>query len=306
MAKCKCKCCKSARIISDVVSVMNDKCMDVCVNPVYGSPKVLSIMAPLIYDEVGVNLCATLPLGVNISTQYPTAEYATAEIVSVNYTYGAGNVEIEKMQGKPNCYEVTLSNLNVRIQVDLYDCCNRLLGTVPVIATYLPADITAPTYDEDTNPSSVVLGIFAPYGVSNTVTDMTVSPVINYIGYSTTNNFVTQGINMYAIPKVLDFDATDSTITLGISLILQSLYFAGYRVNSAGKIKTPKGSIINPEDTDCLKFVSGKLLDLAIKPLDLGGCGCDKDKNENDGCDNPDLNEGMQNLMNSNFISKDL
>ena len=77
--------------------------------------------------------------------------------------------------------------------------------------------------------------------------------------------------------------------------MLQSLYYAGYRVASEGKINTPKGSIVPPDESDCIKFVSGDLLDLAIKPLNLGppaneqdlkndcqtGCQCDCNCNDN-------------------------
>ena len=81
---------------------------------------------------------------------------------------------------------------------------------------------------------------------------------------------MTQGLNMYSRGKLLDFNIAGDTITVGLTLVIQSLYFAGYKVKSEGKIDTPKGSIITPENSDCMRFVAGDLLDLAIKPLDLG------------------------------------
>ena len=57
---------------------------------------------------------------------------------------------------------------------------------------------------------------------------------------------------------------------MGLTLVLQSMYYAGYKVASAGRIDTPKGSIISPDNTECMMFVAGDLLDLEIKPLDLG------------------------------------
>ena len=87
--------------------------------------------------------------------------------------------------------------------------------------------------------------------------------------FTADNNRITQGLNLSAIPKVINLDTTDDEITIGLSIILQSLYFAGYRVASAGKIVTPKGSIVAEEDSNEMKFECGNLLNLAIKPLAL-------------------------------------
>ncbi|MBQ4284522.1 MAG: hypothetical protein IJB96_11425 [Lachnospira sp.] len=272
MAKCKSgKCGCQTRIVSNAVQNMCcNKCFDVCAVPECGSPSVLSLYAPLIYDEIGINLCTTFDLDVDISAVYPTATKASVQVVDIAYTYGEGGIEIDALPGRPNCYSVTLTNLTVMFAVNIYDDSCRLLTTLNVPAAYLPSEITAPTYDEDTNPASVVLEIFAPYGVSYNEAAGVYTPALNNIGFLSTNNYIRQGLNLYAIPKVLDFDITEDTLTVGLTVVLQSLYFAGYRVSSAGKINTPKGSIISPEDTDCMRFVAGDLLNLSIKPLDLG------------------------------------
>lgn len=275
MAKCKSgKCGCKARIVSNVIQNMQgSNCIDVCVNPICEPPKVLSLMAPLIYDEIGINLCATFALGTDISTTYPTAVSATAHVLNISYTYGDGNVVIEAITGRPNCYVVTLSNLSIEFAVNLYDENCRLLATLYPTAVYLPPETTAATYDEDTNPVSVELEIFAPYGISYDAGDAPAanpSPNINYVGFLENNNGIRQGLNLYAMAKVLGFDTDDDTITVGLTLVLQSLYFAGYHVESAGKINTPKGSLITPDNSSCLRFVAGDLLDLAIKPLELG------------------------------------
>lgn len=299
MAKCKKKgCACKARICSDVVQNMKCHCMDVCSNPICDSPKYLSLMAPLIYDEIGINLCASTTITPAILTTYPTASKLNARVTNV--TFADDSVTIEPLAGRPNCYSVTLTNLTANIAVDVYDNTCRLLGTINTTIVYLPSDETAPTADERTNPSSIELEIFAPYGVSVEAADST-EPVLNYIGFLPTNNYVRQGLNLHAIGKLLDYDIDDSTITVGLTLILQSLYFAEYRVKSEGKIKTPKGSIILPDSTSCLNFVRGDLLNLAIKPLELGppryeeqykqdcekescgfSCGCDCFKSDTD------------------------
>ncbi|MCM1121637.1 MAG: hypothetical protein NC416_03550 [Eubacterium sp.] len=275
MAKCKSgKCGCKARIVSNVVQNMQgNNCIDVCTNPICEPPKVLSLMAPLIYDEIGINLCASFTLGTDISTTYPTAVSATAHVLNIDYTYGDGDVVIEAITGRPNCYVVTLSNLSIEFAVNLYDENCRLLATLYPTAVYLPPETTAATYDEDTNPTSVELEIFAPYGISYdlaTTADADPTPNINYVGFLESNNYIRQGLNLYAMAKVLGFDTDDDTVTVGLTLVLQSLYFAGYHVESAGKINTPKGSLITPDNSSCLRFVAGDLLDLAIKPLEFG------------------------------------
>lgn len=278
----KCKCGNRSRIVSNTVQKLYAGCADVCANSVCGDPSVLSLFAPLIYDEIGINLCATFDLGVDIATTYPMVTSASIKVIDATYTLGEGGVQIEALTGRPNCYGVTLTEITVQFAMDLYDAAGRLVATIFPTAVYLPADTTAPTYDEDTNPSAVELELFAPYGYSYNAAGAESTPVINFIGFSQETNFVRQGINLYSLAKLLDFSTDDSTATVGLTLILQSLYFAGYRVESAGKIDVPKGSILAPENSECMRFVAGDLLNLAIKPLDLGelpgtddsGCSC--------------------------------
>ena len=279
MAKCKCrkKCC-TTKIASNLVSNMPNGCFDVCTNPICGSPSELSLYAPLIYDQIGINLCAEFPIGADISATYPTAVNATASVIDVSYEYGTANVVITQIPGRPNCYSVTLSNLSVTFAVSLYDENCRLVATLYPTAVYLPPETTSATYDEDVNPTSVELEIFAPYGISynyNAAATPQYSAALNYTGFTAANNRITQGLNLSAIPKVINLDTTDDEITIGLSIILQSLYFAGYRVASAGKIVTPKGSIVAEEDSNEMKFVCGNLLNLAIKPLDLSPPKCE-------------------------------
>ena len=292
MAKCKCSKCGSTRIVSNIVQNMPNGCFDVCTNPICGSPDELSILAPLIYDEIGINLCTTFAVGTDISTTYPTATNASVSVIDITYTYGDENVEITQIAGRPNCYSVKLTNLTVTFAVTLYDESCRALATLTPTAVYLPNSTTAATYDEDTNPTSVTLEIFAPYGVSynsNNATPPVYTPALNSIGFLSSDNIVTQGLNLYAIPKLLGLDTTDDEVTVGLTLILQSLYFCGYRVTSAGRISTPKGSIVSGEESDCIKFVCGNLLDRAIKPLDLSPPSCEGNLKKD--CKKPCMND---------------
>lgn len=271
MGKSKCGC--KPRIVSSVVQSMGcnkGNCKDVCTNPICGEPGKLGIFAPLIYDEIGINLCATFAIGTDISTTYPTVTSASVKVINVTYPDGATGVQIERISGRPNCYLITLSNITVQFAIHLFDASCRLVDTLYQTAIYLPSDTGAATYDEDTNPSSVELEIFAPYGVSYDTTATPPTPQLNYVGFSNTDNFVRQGINLYSIGKLINFNVDDDTVTVGLTLVLQSLYYAGYKVKSEGKIDVPKGSIMAQDNSDCMRFVAGDLLNLAIKPLDLG------------------------------------
>ena len=274
MAKCKARRCKcnSSRIVSNGAKNCSCRNMDVCSTPFCGTPNTLSLLAPVIYDEIGINLCATFELGTDISATYPTAQSISMTVIDIGLTYGTadGEVAIESIAGRPNCYDVTLSNLEVTFAARIYDCANRLLDTIPVTATYLPSDVDAPTYDEDTNPESVELEIYAPYGPAyESGGDLT--PILNVIGFADTNNSVRQGLNLMAIPAVLDFDTEEDTVTVGLSVFLQCLYNSAYLVPTEGRSYTPKGSIIPGDDSLCMNFVEGSLLDMCIRPLALGG-----------------------------------
>ena len=280
MSKCKCK--SNTRIVSNVVSGLDGckPCTDVCTSPICGDPCLLGMMTPLIYDEIGVNLCTEFALGATIPTTYPTVTSATARVINATYTYGDGNVTLEPIAGRSNCYEITLSNITVTFAIELYDSNCRLVTTLFPTAVYLPPESTAATYDEDTNPTSVTLELFAPYGSSYS-TAAPPTPIINFIGQTAGTNTITQGINLFGFAKVLDLDLESRTITVGLTLVLQSLYFVGYKVKSAGKIDIPKGSILAPDNSDCVRFVCGSLLNLAIKPLDLGAPNFEENEKQN-------------------------
>ncbi len=63
MAKSNTSGCKSCpkRYVSTGVSENKD-CQDVCVHPICGDPDVLTLLAPVVYDELGINLCRTIDI----------------------------------------------------------------------------------------------------------------------------------------------------------------------------------------------------------------------------------------------------
>lgn len=264
--------CCNKTIISDLINngLSGHECVDVCINPQCGEPQFLTVLAPVVYDQLGINICRTFDLPETVPTTYPTAVYASAEVIDITFIEtGTDTVTVEPITSRPNCYEITLTNLSVTFAIKLYDCCKRLLGTIQVAdVIYLPPLATDEGYDQDTNPSSLVVNLFAPYGVVYTGGDVG-SPSLNVIGFSTTNSSLEQGLNLMAIPKVIDLDVVDGTITVGLTLILNSIYFTHYQLPHNGKAIISKGSTAQTEDSLCLDFVNGNLLDRSIKPLEV-------------------------------------
>lgn len=268
MVNCKkCHCYASNGVLN-----YKNNCQDVCINPSCGNPDLLTILAPVVYDEIGINLCRTIEFDTDISTTYPSAAFASIEVLDINFNPGGNTVtSIEPINGRPYCYRVTLTNLSISFLVNIYNCAKRLLASIPINEIYLSPDDTE-YYNEETNPNYVVLEIFAPYGVAynNNI------PFIQYIGFTSTNNSLTQGLDMIAIPKILNFDLANNRMSVGLSIYLKSVYFSQYRINHQGKAIVPKATVSSLENNVCLNFVEGSLLDREIKPLELGAPKCEE------------------------------
>lgn len=270
MSKTKrCRCVlKNPGKLSATASSGNGTCVDVCASPMCADPSTLTLMAPVIYDQLGINLCS--PVSVPGLCDYPTAASASVQVIDI--CLGEGS-QIEQLIGRPNCYQITLSNLKVTFAIRVYDCANRLLATLTACETYLPCE-SACNYDEETNPSSIEFDLFAPYGVSYDH-GKTCSPLLNYIGFSSCNAGLLQGLNYTSFAKILNLDVEESAATIGLTLYVLSLYYSQYQFTGASRAEIPKVSLIPDEDTLCQDFVEGDLLNLAIKPLELGAPLCE-------------------------------
>jgi len=267
--RCRCVLRSSREVSGSAANGCTIPCVDVCANPICADPTSLSLMAPVIYDQLGLNLCS--PVALEGIDDFPTANSASVQIIDV--TFGEGT-EIAPLNGRPNCYEISLANLTVTFAVRLFDCCGRFLTTLTATAIYLPPD-TADNYDEETNPDLVQFDIFAPYGISYANGDVT-TPLLNYIGFSSENNDLVQGLNVLAYAKLLSLDLTDSTATIGLTIYVASVYYAQYQFGNISKPDIPKISLVPEDDSLCQDFVEGDLLNLAIKPLELGIPHCDE------------------------------
>lgn len=265
-----CKCSGKRRYISSGIS-RNSDCIDVCTNPICGTGDNLTLLAPVVYDEIGINLCREVP----ITETLPTSGYplnASVQILNIDFPEENGvSTTVDRIPGRPNCSLITLTNLSITFAVTIYDCSKQVTDTFTETAVYLPSGPESPDYeyfDSETNPSDVELEIFTPYGLT-WQGGSTGTPTINYIGFTTSNSMLTQGLNMIAIPKILNFDTAAPSLTIGISIYVKSIYFSQYLVPHRGRAVVPKGNIVPDEDTICMDFVSGELLDYEIKPLEL-------------------------------------
>ncbi|MDO4261728.1 MAG: hypothetical protein Q4C82_06590 [Eubacteriales bacterium] len=239
-------------------------CADVCTSPLCGDPSLLPMYAPLIYDEMGVNVCQTLTVTDPGFAALSNAEKAFVQVLDVSFA----DSEAVSIPGRPNCTEITLQNLTVSLLIRLYSASGQLLGGFTQSFTYLPP-VTDPSYDEDTNPSSVTFELFTPYGISYDAADAS-APRISYMGFLAANQNLTQGLNAIAYPKVLDLNVPAGQITVGLTVIVSCVYFSQYLVPHQGKVRVPKGSLLPEDDSLCLNFVNGDLLEMTIKPLELG------------------------------------
>lgn len=256
-------------------SCASGECIDVCVTPFAGIQDCLTLLAPVVYDEVGLNLCRTIP---NIPTGLPAPPASVrAQVIDICFAGTQDTkTKVTPINGRPNCSLVTLTNLKVTFLLTFYDCCGRILKTENVTATYLPTNKSVEDYcylDPDTNPSCIEVEIFTPYGTA--YAPCSTEGVIQYIGFNTVNNCLRQGLNMLAIPKILNYEMADNTITIGLTVYIKSIYFSQYLIPHKGKAIVPKAEPLPNDDTICMDFVCGDLLDLSIKPLELGPPKCE-------------------------------
>lgn len=268
----KVKGCKDypTRYVSNGASVQ-EKCLDVCTEPLCGDPDFLTLFAPVVYDEIGINLCRSISLPpVTLSNNVASI---TAQVLDVEFDQECDcSVTAGPINGRPNCYLVTLTNLKVTFLITFYDCARRVVDTVTVSAIYLPPESSCDCeyMDVETNPHCLELEIFAPYGITHSACRCD-CPHIHCVGFDSCNSTLAQGLNLIAIPKVLKFNAVEDYATIGLTIYLKTIYFSQYKIPHHGKAIVPKACVRSVNDNSvCFDFVSGDLLELDIKPLELG------------------------------------
>lgn len=245
---------------------------DACICPPLGEPRFLPVIAPVVFDECGINLCREITIPECILDDFPTTERVELKVLDIDFNIGHDcGSEVEFIARRPNCVRVKLARLCVLFVAKFFDDRCRLLGEKCFSAEYLPEE-DDPAFDEETNPTSVTVELYAPYGVSYCHICNQCKPTISYLGFiegPDRNNSLRQGIVSQALAKVIDQDLSLGVLAVGLSIYLKSVYFVQYKLNHAGLCIPPKCVPIEAAEDACRVFVEGNLLEQSIQPLEV-------------------------------------
>ncbi len=248
---------------------------DVCNDAICGMPEFLSIYAPVVYDEVGVNVCREVTVPADVLANFPTTECVSVDVINIDLAGTDDAVSTIDDSLRPNCFKITLTNILVTLKIKLYDKCHKYLGSTTITVNYLPGSTTSTDYDyysEKTNPSNVTFELFAPYGVGiNEGGDY----YFNIVGMYENNNTVVNGVNLSGTAKAMNFDEVTGVFSAGLSLFVRTLYYEVYEIPYIGKSKPVKVNLRDNSENACIKFVESGLLSKEIKPLELAPPKCE-------------------------------
>ena len=236
-------------------------CTTQCASPMH-------TMMPVIYDECGINLCRVVAPQTAIPTDAASME---VQVLDVDFRLNQGNngTYFTTLTNRPGCIRITLTNLDVTFRLTALDCCGNIISQSVETVNYLNPDPYAESSDPDTNPTSVTLDIYVPYGLTYSVGENgSYYPAISYLGPVVgVNSQLEQGLSVQAASKVLRFDTALDQMALGLTLYLRSMYFTEFRIAHQGLAVPPKASPVEEDRTDaCQDFVDGALLTPQICP----------------------------------------
>ena len=227
-------------------------------------PASVLTLLPAIYDECGINLCRAITLTGDLPAE--TARILV-QVLDIDFNFGTCGTTITQQTSRPCCARVAFSNLTVTFQLTALDCCGTILFQTTETATYLTPDDTDPSSDPETNPTSVVLDLYVPNGLTYALDGETYTPSLTFLGpVASLNTFMQQGISVQAVAKVLRFDAELNLIAMGLTLYLRSIYFTEYRMPNEGLAIPPKAVPVENNQDACLDFVDGHLLAPQVCP----------------------------------------
>ncbi|WP_058486132.1 hypothetical protein [Defluviitalea phaphyphila] len=265
---------------------------DACVCPPLGEPKLLTVAAPVVFDECGINLCRVVD---DLNCVFPDVDFEDDDVAAIelkvididfNFDKDDGS-KVETLTRRPNCVRVTLENIDVTFAAKVLDSDCKVIDEECFTIKYLPGDADDPYFDDDTNPISVAVDVYAPYGVSYEL-KRDCTPIISFLGFvedgcrkDSGNNSIRQGIVAQALAKVVNLDVDSQTAAIGLTIYLKAIYFVQYRIPHKGLCVPPKCIPVDVEaENACLEFVEGDLLEQSIQPLEL----CCKPKSFEHGC----------------------
>lgn len=177
--------------------------------PPIGEPKLLTMMAPVVFDESGINLCRTVELDeLEDVCQYDSnevtdilfdgiskcdlinADKIQLQVVDVNFNFtnpeDCRYSDIEPAKCNPNLSRITLKDIDVTFAVSIINECCKVEKQGMMTLRYL-GDEDSTGFDATTNPSSISFDLYTPYGIAFTTENPAgcnrLVPTINYMGF---------------------------------------------------------------------------------------------------------------------------
>lgn len=177
--------------------------------PPIGEPRLLTMMAPVVFDECGINLCRSinynelldvcdeqsnrktdilfdglsvcdLKRACNIQLQVVDIDFNFVDPCSCRYS------EITPAKCNPNLSRIVLKDIDVTFAVTLLNDCCKVTKEGMMTVRYLGSECDC-GYDCVTNPSSISFDLYTPYGLSyapeNPFGCNKLVPTINFMGY---------------------------------------------------------------------------------------------------------------------------
>lgn len=177
--------------------------------PPIGEPRCLTMMAPVVFDEAGINLCRVFAIDdlldlcerpSNRTTDVlfdgltkldlENATKIQLHVVDVNFNFVCPETcrfsEIKPSRNTPNLSRVTLRDIDVTFSVTIVDSTCKVCKEGMLTLRYLPGE-NCPGFSEETNPSNITFDLYTPYGISyapeNPAGCNKLVPTINFIGF---------------------------------------------------------------------------------------------------------------------------
>lgn len=112
---------------------------DACVNPPLGEPKLLTMVAPVVFDECGINLCREIKIPDCIIENNPNIAAVDLKVIDIDFKLDdCDGSSVETIPRRPNCVRVTLSKIKVKFAAKFLDCQGRVVCEECFRALYLP------------------------------------------------------------------------------------------------------------------------------------------------------------------------
>lgn len=255
--------------------------------PPIGEPRLLTMMAPAVFDEIGLNLCRTVCLNEledvcrcnsndytdilfdGISKEdLAEADKIQLQVVDINFNFNNDDCEryseIKSAKGNPNLSRITLKDIDVTLAVECISECCKVTKTGMMTIRYL-GDEDSCGHDSCTNPSAVTFDLYTPYGVGYKVEDpdgcCKLIKNINYMGFigedkdarcygreaATFNMNNTIQQGISAQALAKVIASNEDCFAIGLTLYIKAIYFVQYKFKHEGLTIPPK---LSPMDED--------------------------------------------------------